>query len=141
MTSQCADTFSCSLNVVRMARIKQPRTIRNLQTHNNRQSDEYRTYNTCVHFVCVSQCDQQRELQLCCLNAAAQQSARPPYPDMKGLSKVTEIQQFLVSGDYTLIKTIMNIILHFWQIKKIPLNFTHCFFKFEFILIKTLMIS
>lgn len=33
MTSQCADTFSCSLNVVSMARIKQPRTIKNLQTH------------------------------------------------------------------------------------------------------------
>lgn len=38
MTSQCADTFSCSLNVVRMARIKQPRTIKNLQTHKGKRS-------------------------------------------------------------------------------------------------------
>lgn len=33
ITSQCADTFSCSLNVVSTARIRQPSTIKNLQTH------------------------------------------------------------------------------------------------------------
>lgn len=50
ITSQCADIFSCSLNVVSMARIKQPRTIKNLQRHKT-TTHMLSTYSMCTRRV------------------------------------------------------------------------------------------